>query len=135
MEIIKQNQERLQTILDEIEIINQEMQDVGMDEKENPILLRNTLRKFSSYLARVDVLYAETEAILSIARAYWSESLDAKIQATRFKEILEGKVALEQKAFRLAERTHKTLNTIITANITNLSFLKEELKQTQAIGQ
>lgn len=128
-ERIEKNQERLVEMLEEVNEINDEMQTVGQEEKEDPVLLRNVNRRFPAQLARVDKLYAEAEQILSVARAYWSEAIDAKMQATRFKEILDGKVALEQRAFRLIERTHKTLNTLITANITNLSFLKAEMQQ------
>jgi len=123
---VNKHLERLQEISEEIKDINRAIVEANLD--DSPILLMQHLRELTSYLARVDMLYAETEMILSYARAYWSETLDSKLQATRFKEILDGKVAIEQQIHRQVERTHKTLNTTINALITQISYLKEEMR-------
>jgi predicted XRE-type DNA-binding protein len=126
-------EEKLQKMLEEISEINIELQAVGQDDV--PEIYRQQLSRLGNLLARVDFMYAEAEEILNIQRAKWSEELDSKIQATRFKELLEGKVALEQKVWRMIERTHKTINTLITMMITQLSYLKEELRASKTIDE
>lgn len=126
-ELLHQRQQKLIKILEEIKLINEKLEE-GYPPDEGSIM-RTKLSQFNSDLARVNTLTAEAKVIYQLARAYWSEQLDAKIQATRFREILEGRTSFEETVFFQAQRTARTLEVMIDSIRSQLAFLKEEMRQ------
>ena len=132
-EQVDANLEMTQIVADEIYKINSYLQ-ADPDEELPPARMMRKLNWLTAMKSRVGQLRSESEAVLSFARAYWSEELDQKISATRFREILEGKVILESKMKSQCERTSATIDVTAECVRSQLSFAKEELSQSRRGG-
>jgi len=119
------DKELLEQILSEVNAMYEDIRVRSLE--DNTDIMKENLSIYTTYYARASQIYADTQRIVSEARAYWSENIDSKIQATRFREILEGKIAQEVKVHTLVDRLLKTLNHLIDTTITKLSFAKAEM--------
>jgi hypothetical protein len=118
--------DKLTGIAEEIEGINNAI--VREYDYTNADEISNLIQKHTSRLARTDFLCAEAERLLNDAKGFYAENIDQKMQATRFREVLEAKVSLFQRAYTQCAKTNSTLKATIDALRSQLSYLKEEMR-------
>jgi len=123
---IQERMDELKSIIDEIGDINNSL--VAGYDYSNPEEINSLIQKHTARLARTDILCANAERLLAEARGFYAERIDSKMQATRFREVLEAKVSIFQRAYTQAAKTNATLKEAINALRSQLSYLKEEMR-------
>lgn len=119
-------------MLKELIDISNEIKDINdflaQNQESDPNAIFTKITLLSNYLARTTELLSQAEYILNVARGKASEEIDAKVQATRYKDVLMARVSNEQKVYRFVERTNASIVHILEGLRSQLSYLKEERK-------